>query len=407
MSSGKAEMIAVGDELTSGFRLDTNSQWVAQQLEEHGLHVAYHTTVGDDADNMFAVFQLAIQRSDVIVITGGLGPTADDLTRHVIARVLNRPLELHPMTLDHIRDLFASRNLEMPASNEIQAQFPAGAAVMPNSEGTAPGIAVEEIANQSESGRCSLFALPGVPAEMKQMWSRSVSPALKRRYGIDWTTRHFTLHCFGTGESAIAEMLPDLIDRGRDPLVGITASGATISLRISTRAASPEQCLLKMQPTIDFIRSQLGHLVFGENGQQLEDVVVAQLRQLNWTISVFDFGLHGEVTKRIAWAEHAIPGAEVVTFGEVRRAQPTTKLGEFLRDRTMTGHEIGLAIGPIDRSETAVNAGSSQYDIALRIGNQVRRRRFGYRGHSSWRETRAVKDVLNAVRVWLTEMSTN
>ncbi len=401
MSHGQAEIIAIGDELTSGVRLDTNSRWLATQLEETGLHVAFHTTVGDDLEQMLAAIRLAAHRSEVVLITGGLGPTDDDLTRHALAQLLDQPLQLDAVTLDHIRSMFANRNLEMPTSNEIQARFPVGSEILPNPEGTAPGIAIRAYANDSKSGTCSLFALPGVPAEMQQMWLQSVRPFLDQRFGIDWTTRHFTLHCFGTGESAIAEMLPNLIERGNDPSVGITASSATISLRVSTRAASPQHCQLKMQPTIDSIRERLGDLVFGENGQELEDVVVAQLRDQQRTISVFDFGLHGEVARRLSRAEHDQAGPEVMLVGESRKAPAELDLEQFLLQRTMVGNEVGLAIGPVDRDEAKVNAGASSYDIAFRIGDQVHKQRFNYRGHSAWREVRAVKEALNAVRLWL------
>ena len=401
MSHGQAEIIAIGDELTSGVRLDTNSCWLAGQLEEAGLHVAFHTTVGDDLEQMLAAIRLAADRSEVVLISGGLGPTDDDLTRHSLARLLGQPLQLDAATLGHIRSMYADRNLEMPLSNEIQARFPIGSEILPNPEGTAPGIAIHSYANESKSGTCSLFALPGVPAEMKQIWSQSVRPFLDQRFGIDWTTRHFTLHCFGTGESAIAEMLPNLIERGNDPSVGITASSATISLRVSTRAASPQHCQLKMQPTIDSIRERLGDLVFGENGQELEDVVVAQLRDQQRTISVFDFGLHGEVARRLSRAEHDRSGPEVMLVGESRKAPAELNLEQFLLQRTMVVNEVGLAIGPVDRDEAKVNAGASRYRTAIRVGDQVQQRQFGYRGHSSWREVRAVKEVLNAVRLWL------
>jgi len=182
-----------------------------------------------------------------------------------------------------------------------------------------------------------------------------VQQRLTELYAIDTTIFHHTIHCFGSGESAIEMELPDLIRRGRDPLVGITASSATISLRIATRGASQEDCLKKMQPTIDIIRKRLGDLVYGENGQQVSlDQRIQQILQDE------------------SWHE----GADVV-----------------------------LLIGPVDRDEAAVASGDSYYDVAIgwagQHGGQVLTQQFRYSGHTAWREIRAVKDVLNFLRLQL------
>src|SRR5688572_19559777 len=165
----RAEIIAIGDELTTGQRLDTNSQWFAERLLEIGVPVAFHTTVGDRLADNVLVFRQACERADIVVATGGLGPTADDLTREALANVAGAPLVQDDAALAHIKALFARRKREMPPANLVQALFPQGSRPIPNPHGTAPGI---DIAIPRAVGKpARVFALPGVPAEMAEMWS--------------------------------------------------------------------------------------------------------------------------------------------------------------------------------------------------------------------------------------------
>ena len=209
-----AEVLAIGDEITSGQTLDTNSQWLSQRLGELGIAVLYHSTVGDQLPACTEVFRHSIDRADVVVATGGLGPTADDLTREALAAAAGRPLEMAPDAMQYIRRMFARRNRPMPPQNQRQAMFPAGSRVVLNPHGTAPGIDLEV----PREGRpaCRVFCLPGVPAEMVEMWHASVGPAIAALLGDDRRIIcQRRIHCFGAGESQIESMLPDLIGRGR------------------------------------------------------------------------------------------------------------------------------------------------------------------------------------------------
>lgn len=311
----QAEIIALGDELTSGQRLDTNSQWLSQQLAACGVRVSFHTTAGDDLTAGCEVFRRAIERSDVIISTGGLGPTADDLTRQCIAMACGVDLVRDAQMLAHIRRLFARRGRQMPERNAVQATFPRGSHPIPNPHGTAPGI--DMIAPRVGHAGVRIFALPGVPAEMREMWDASVRPALVATSGpACHLIRHRAIHCYGAGESAIEAMLPGLIQRGHVPTVGITASQATITLRITAEAADLETCCAAMQPTADLIYRCLGNLVFGEDEDTLQDVVIRLLAQRGQTLATVENGSGGTLAQ---WLSAADPDGRVYRGGWVLR----------------------------------------------------------------------------------------
>src|SRR5262245_61807010 len=273
----RAEIIAIGDELTSGQRLDTNSQWLSERLGEIGIPVAFHTTVGDDLEDNITVFRTAIERAEVVVASGGLGPTADDLTRDAVAAAAGVELYEDAAALAHIQNLFARRKRPMPERNKLQAQFPRGSRVVPNPDGTAPGIDL----NVARPGRTPsrVIALPGVPAEMFAMWNQTISPALTASQGERRVICHRRIKCFGVGERDLEAMRPDTIRRKREPLVGITVHGATITLRITASGPSEAECLKSMEPTEAEIRQILGVLVFGEEDDELEHAVVRLLNE--------------------------------------------------------------------------------------------------------------------------------
>lgn len=282
-----AEVISIGDELTSGHRLDTNSQWISQQLGDLGSDVLFHTTVGDDLEANVNVFQIAAGRADVVVATGGLGPTEDDLTRQAIANAFGETLVTDQEALKHIESLFAAREREMPERNRLQALRPENGSMISNPHGTAPGIDFRTPSDPS----CHIFALPGVPAEMKTMFLDHVVDRLKSMYSLGKQQRfHRTLKLFGIGESDIEVHLPGLINRDREPRVGITASHATISLRLSTFASSENESLRVFQSTEEEIREKLSNYIFGINEQELQHVIASELIDLQQSISVVELG---------------------------------------------------------------------------------------------------------------------
>ncbi len=281
-----AEVISIGDEMTSGARMDTNSQWLSRELGKLGFRVLFHTTVGDSLDACLDVFSHAMRRAQCVVMTGGLGPTADDLTRQAIADATGCPLHFDPESLAHIESIFARRGRDMPPQNRIQAMFPEGCQVIPNPNGTAPGIDLT-----IHDPQCRIIALPGVPAEMQEMWEASVVPTMSGEGESRAVIRNAVVKCFGLGESEMESRLGGMIARERSPRVGITVSKATISLRIEAIAPSHEEAMHQIEETRQEIYSRVGDFVFGEGEVfELEHAVIDALRKRGDTLATVECG---------------------------------------------------------------------------------------------------------------------
>ena len=265
----KAEIIAIGSELTCGARLDTNTQWLSRELEARGWTVQRHTTVADDRDAMIRIYQEAAKRSGVVLITGGLGPTLDDITRETLAEAFDQKLVQDDESLKHIEALFRSRDRQMPERNKVQALRPEHAESIHNAHGTAPGI----LLTLTDPG-CTFAVMPGVPAEMKLMFLEQIAQRLPTSNVVVQRT---VIRTFGFGESDVERKLGDLTARGRNPEVGITASQAVISLSITARAGSQEECEMLTAAVADEIRGRLGDAVFGEGDDELHHAVANQI----------------------------------------------------------------------------------------------------------------------------------
>jgi nicotinamide-nucleotide amidase len=408
-----AEIISVGTELTTGAMLDTNSQWLSLELAAIGIPVHFHTTVADDLDAMIGVLRTAAARSDVVILTGGLGPTLDDLTRQAVAGAMGVELVLHAPSLEFIEAIFARHMREMPERNRIQAYFPAGSEPISNPRGTAPGIWAA-LPRESSGAPCLFAALPGVPHEMKRMFLIEVVPRLP---GGNRVIQRARVNCFGVGESKAEEILGDLTARGRDPEVGITVHEATITLRIVAHGESAEACRKKIDETKTIIRERMGDLVFGEEHEELEHVVVRMLNERRLTFAIAEIGTGGLLARRtteVPGHEQCFRGAVVAStlevLGDVLRAQSANvdleqgariaELGKACRERFCAG--FALIVGefpPYNAEDAAQNAPQSQ--IAL-FGEGVSRIvDYTFLGDPSLNKSRAGKVALNLLRLQL------
>jgi competence/damage-inducible protein CinA-like protein len=409
----KAEIISIGTEITSGQNLDTNCQWLSRRLAEIGIAVAFHTTVADDLHDNLAAFRIAIGRAGLVIATGGLGPTLDDLTREALAQVASVALEFHEDSWRHIQQLFTRRNRALPERNRVQAMFPVGAEVIPNPLGTAPGILMK-------IGTSTVVAMPGVPSEMFAMFDNEIKPRLiAMGFGGEVIVQR-KINTFGAGESAIEEKVSDLTRRGHVPEVGITASDATISLRIFARAPTISEAEAVCAPIEKIIRERLGNLVFGVEEEELQNAVERLLTEKRQTIAVAESMTAGLVCNRLA----QIPGASgwlrggVVCYDSRVKIEvlgvPESMIQEHGAVSAPVAERLAVAVRPVLRSDVGLSVvgfagpdaggpnqpiGTTFVGLAWAGGSKTIH--FNWNGTRTEIQSRAAKMALNAVRLHL------
>ncbi len=354
----KAEIITIGDEILRGEILDSNKGFLSERLLDLGLETHWQTSVRDDLDAMIDAFERAAKRSDVVLISGGLGPTRDDCTTEAIAKAFGRKLVLDQASLEAMRGFFARLGREMAESNRKQAYFPEGAEVLPNPIGTAPGFCLQEACT-------SFFCMPGVPVELKLMMDQCVLPWLVRAGFGEGTSKARLLRTFGMGESSLEDALKDVL-KEEGVSLGFRTSFPDNLLRPVAHAACPEEAEAKLARACKAIQECLGPIVYGGEEEHFENLVIALLRERGETLAVAESCTGGLIAQRLT----SVPGASEVLLGGVVAYANEVKqslLGvnaELLRAKGAVSEEVVRAMAEGVRDKLGADLGIATTGIS-------------------------------------------
>ncbi|MGN1194457.1 MAG: competence/damage-inducible protein A [Acutalibacteraceae bacterium] len=294
----KCELISVGTEILLGDILNTNAQYLSRRLADNGISVMFQHTVGDNEKRLLDTLDLAFEKSDMVITTGGLGPTPDDLTKEVCAEYFGIPLVEDKESLSKIEDYFKSKKLSMPSSNSKQALMPKDSIILQNKNGTAPGCIMEK------DGKI-IIVLPGPPGEMKPMFEDGVVPYLQKY--TDGIIKSHNIRTFGIGESAMAQKVGDLLDMS-NPTVAPYAKSAEALLRVTAKAENEKQAEELLKPIIDEIQERLNGYVYGIDKDSIEQATVELLKKKGLTAATAESCTAGLISKRLT----DIPGSSAV-----------------------------------------------------------------------------------------------
>ncbi len=362
----RAEILTVGTELLLGDILNSNSQFLSRELAAYGIDILFQSTVGDNAERLNSALSLALGRCDLVIVTGGLGPTEDDITRETVAAYFNLPLVLHEETDRRIRDYFQRTGREYSQNNQKQAMLPEGCTVFPNDHGTAPGCAVERYGQ-------TVILLPGPPKELIPMFTEYVTPYLSKRSG--GTIHSHTVGVFGIPESVVDERLQDLM-QGENPTVAPYAKEGEVVLRVTAKAESAEEADRLCLPVIEEIRERLGTAVYGVDASSLQKTVVSMLKEKDLTIATAESCTAGLLSGRLTEVpgvsevfecgiaayskeiKHQVLGVSETVLREKGAVSPETAAAMAMGARRVGEADIGIGItgvaGPEPSEEKAV-----------------------------------------------------
>ncbi|MEA4852655.1 MAG: competence/damage-inducible protein A [Christensenella sp.] len=297
----RAEILCVGTELLLGDIVNTNAAYIAKELANIGIGVYYQSVVGDNNDRLKESLNLAFSRADIVIMTGGLGPTYDDLTKETVAEYFHKEMAMDQKSLDSITDFFKRIDRKMTDNNRKQAMMPVGATIFPNAHGTAPGLAI------SENGKTAIL-LPGPPSEMKPMFDNSVVPYLMRF--SDKVLVSHSVKLFGAGESEVESILHDMMENSENPTIAPYAKTGEMLLRVTASGKNVQECENLIAPVIEHIKSIFGKYIYGIDVKNLQTAVVNALTEKGLTIATAESCTGGLISQRIT----QVPGASNV-FG--------------------------------------------------------------------------------------------
>jgi nicotinamide-nucleotide amidase len=408
----QAELVAIGTELLLGQIVDTNATYIAQQLNAIGLNLFYKTTVGDNAGRIKEVLERAHNRSQVVITTGGIGPTEDDLTREMVAEATGRKLVFQQHLMDQIEAIFRSRGFtSISPNNRKQAFIPEGAIPIENPVGTAPGFIVDD-----EKG--VIISIPGVPSEMKYLMEKTVIPFLKKRFGLKGLIKSKVLKNSGIGESRIDHIIGDLIVNSSNPTVGLLAHVGQVDIRITAKAedeATADRLIAEMEAKI---RERLPNQIFGTDQDTLEGVVAETLKRQNKTLAVAESNTGGLIASKLSTTPEApsilrgcvttmTEEAVVSLLGVPReliqeQGLASARVAEEMasRIRSLTGASLGLGVAGIlhwNEKQPPETPPTTFISIAG-LGPQPVTEKYGMGGPASFVQTRIAMMSLEILR---------
>lgn len=334
-----AEIISIGTEILLGEIVDTNAQFIARALRDIGVDIYWKTTVGDNARRIAQAIQQAMQRSDIIITSGGLGPTVDDPTREGVALAIGAGVEYRPELWEQIQARFRRYGRLPTENNKRQAYIPQGATAIENPVGTAPSFLVRHVLDGTEH---LIFSLPGVPREMEYLLENAVLPQLREHYALKGVIKARVLHTAGVGESQIDDVIGDLEELS-NPTVGLAAHSGQVDVRIVAKAGSMQEADSMIQRIEEELRRRLGSMIYGVDEETLENAVLQALKKHGWTLAFIEAGLGGELIRRLAFDPEFILKGEALTArpGESELVQATSDYRQRL------GAAVGLGVSLI------------------------------------------------------------
>ncbi|HEB66114.1 MAG TPA: CinA family nicotinamide mononucleotide deamidase-related protein [Chloroflexi bacterium] len=377
-----AEIITIGTEILLGEITDTNARYIARELRRIGMDLYRKTSVGDNAERIAQAMREALQRCDVVITTGGLGPTIDDPTREAVALAFDVETEFRPELWEQIQARFARFGRKPTENNKRQAYIPQGATAIENPVGTAPAFRME-----GEMG--TVISLPGVPREMEHLMQNDVLPYLRERFPNLGVIKARILHTAGAGESNIDALIGDLEELS-NPTVGLAAHSGQVDVRITAKAGSEEEADALIAPVEDEVRARLGIWVYGADEETLEQTALQALRKQNWRVAVVEAGLGGRLVRRLASEEEDTSFAG----GELLTAPPSNEDLRRITDeyRQNRGAQVGLGV--------VLRPGAERQDIFIVLvtpqGEQHLARPYG--GPPAMAVQWAVNHALNLLR---------
>lgn len=343
-----SEIITIGTEILLGQILDTNTQYLAQRLAEIGIKVRYKTCVGDNLEDIVSAINIATSRCDVVITTGGLGPTLDDLTREAVAKSAGVKLEFREELLRDIIEIFDRIGYTMTENNKRQAYVPEGSIAIPNKLGTAPGF-IKEI------NGVPVVCLPGVPRELKYLMENEIIPWLKQRFSLDKKVIYSkVLKVVGTGESKVDRMLSEIVKGYKNPEIGLLASEGEVKIRITAQASSRQEAESLVGQVAEKIKRRLGKKIYGEDEDVLEEVICKLLQERDLSISILETFSGGRAAQKlVSCGCPALLEAKVITKKEFLESLVGKKIESVERDisidlaekvRHISGAKLGLSI---------------------------------------------------------------